>query len=709
MKFLVIKVPRNNEYTVEQTYSLLANLSLGKSGFLPWSKKETYSFEIVCFNQTIYFVVGVPESKVDFFQAHLAAQFKDVVIEKKDSSIESEIGVNEKDWNFAQFVLSGNECFPIKTTDKFEQTDPLASVLATMSKVSSPEDFSLFQIVLENAGSDWQKTCSWLADSGGGRTEEGNYKPHPQKQLIDAKVAHEGYKAYIRILANNESDLNSLIGSFGIFSDPTSNSLKSKAPGFVKRGALLRSILNREAEGIGQILNLQEIASLWHLPSGEIKLRNIAWGREIFHEPPEDLPVAEELSAEEKRDVYFFAKTVYKNKEQVFGIKSKDRDRHIYVIGKTGTGKSTTIANLAIESIRKGEGIAIVDPHGDLSQIILDFIPNSRVNDVCYFNPADPEFYYPLNPLEVRNPEQRELVASGIISIFKKLYAHSWGPRLEYILRNVILTLTAIENTTLADVTKILTDQKYRQSMVAKIDDEVMINFWKNEFEKMDDRLKMEAISPILNKVGQFVSSPLIRRVVSAPKSKIDIENIMNEGKILICDLSQGKIGEDNSALLGAMIITQIQLAAMNRVFVAEEERRPFTLFVDEFQNFATDAFVKILSEARKYKLNLVVANQYMSQLDKSIQGAILGNVGTLISFAVGADDSQILEKEFGREFESDDLVSLEKFQIILKESIDWQISRPFYANTLPLPTQKNQNTEKILKISRERYGKRKG
>ena len=317
------------------------------------------------------------------------------------------------------------------------------------------------------------------------------------------------------------------------------------------------------------------------------------------------------------------------------------------------------------------------------------------------------EYPATLNPLEVENPAQKELVASGIVSIFYKLYSYSWGPRLEHILRNTLLSLLEVPDTTLVDVPKILTNKNFRQKVSDKLADPVLKRFWTDEFEKMPERLQKEAISPILNKVGQFVTSPLIRNIIGKPKSSFNLERIMNEGKILLANLSAGKLGEDNSALLGAMLITKIQLASMGRVNIPEEERRDFYLYVDEFQNFATTSFIKILSEARKYRLCLTLANQYMAQLNEKVQAAILGNAGTLISFLVGAEDGKILENEFGEKFSQSDLVSLSNYQIIIKLAIDKLTSNPFFATTLPLSISRNQNREKVIKVSRERYGRK--
>ncbi|MFA6250879.1 MAG: type IV secretion system DNA-binding domain-containing protein, partial [Candidatus Shapirobacteria bacterium] len=459
-----------------------------------------------------------------------------------------------------------------------------------------------------------------------------------------------------------------------------------------------------------QVLNTEELAALWHFPNRLTKLPNIAWGKKLYADPPENLPILEGLSDDQKKSTTVFAKTEFRNKDAIFGIKEgEDRRRHMYIIGKSGTGKTTLIANMAIDDIRKGKGVAVIDPHGDLCNTILDYIPSNRVNDCCYFNPADPDYVYPLNVLEAQNESQKELVASGVISIFKKLYGTvSWGPRLEHILRNSVLTLVNTPDSNLSHVVEILTNDTFRHRVMDKLQNPTLKNFWIYEFEKMDDKFRNEAISPILNKVGQFISSTNIRNTVSHPRSKINIQEIMDQKKILIADLSTGKLGEDNSALLGAMLITQIQLSAMNRVFQSQEERSDFYLYVDEFQNFATEAFIKILSEARKFRLNLIVANQYMAQLDRPIQDAIFGNVGSLMAFVVGNQDAYLLTKEFGQQFPAEDLVKIGKYQIICKLSIDSETTQPFYATTLPPLSCKNQGREKLIRTSQERWGKAK-
>jgi hypothetical protein len=365
------------------------------------------------------------------------------------------------------------------------------------------------------------------------------------------------------------------------------------------------------------------------------------------------------------------------------------------------------IANMAINDMKNGEGVAVIDPHGDLCDILLDYIPSHRINDVAYLDPSDTAFPFRLNPLEVTNPIYRELVASGIVSIFYKLYAYSWGPRLEYILRNTILTLLHVPDSTLLQVPEILTNDAYRARAIEKLDDQVIKNFWTNEFNKMTPQLRAEAVMPILNKVGQFLSSQTTRNIIGSPVSTVNLETMMNEGKIVLVNLSQGKLGEDSSALLGAMIITKMQLAAMNRVYKEEKDRRDFYLYVDEFQNFATSSFIKILSEARKYRLDLTLANQYIGQIDEEVQKAIFGNAGSLVSFGMGASDARVLAKEFGLKYKEEELVALGNYQTVLKLAIDNHTSTPFSATTLPLPRSKNQNREKVIRSSRERFARK--
>lgn len=407
-------------------------------------------------------------------------------------------------------------------------------------------------------------------------------------------------------------------------------------------------------------------------------------------------------------NINVFAETTYRGQSRRFGIKTDDRRRHMYVVGKTGMGKSTILENMIINDIRAGHGVAVVDPHGDLAEKIIEYIPSDRVNDVVYFNPADNEYPIAFNVIEQVEPHLRHLVASGLIGVFQKLWADSWGPRLEYILRNAILAILDYPGSTLLAVTRMLSDKSFRKKVIEKIQDPVVKAFWVNEFASYADKFASEAVSPIQNKVGQFLSSSLMRNIVGQVKSSINIREAMDNNKIVILNLSKGRIGEDNSSLLGAMMITKIQLAAMSRVDIPEKDRKDFYLYIDEFQNFMTDSFANILSEARKYHLNLTMAHQYIEQLSEKVKPAVFGNVGTMVVYRVGAADAEELVREFTPTFTEEDLVNLPKYEFYLKLMIDGVSSTPFSARCLPpMPvSDKTGNVEKVIRVSRERYAK---
>lgn len=714
-RILELRPDRNSEITPEAMTQVFSGLAGRRGSFFTrlLGREKPFIFEILSVEQKTHFFAWLPPDTAPYFEGQAVAQYPKVsIVHSRDLFHHHLAG---KKLTFGSLKLSSPSYLPLKVFRDFADSDPLASILGIMAKVEK-DDVVLVQLVLLPTGGGWRRAGAQAAAFGGGVAPTGEKKPHPKSGLIEKKIAQNGFRAGIRLLVaslNEERSkqfLAQLAGSFGILTLGESNSLRFIKPRFYNKKSFLKSILERSSKFVpgGQVLSVDELATIFHFPTKELaNIKNIAWGVQLLGEPPETLPIAEGKTDEEKRKVNFFARTEFKNKPTVFGIKKEDRRRHIYIIGKTGTGKTTLIANMAINDIRNGEGVAVVDPHGDLSEILLDYIPSNRINDVVYLDAAlAAKRPFRMNLFEVQNPEQAELVASGVVAIFQKLYGFSWGPRLEYILRNSILSLVGRSNSTLVDVPRMLTDSGFRRRVTRELTDPVLRNFWEKEFEGMTDKLRAESISPILNKVGQFVSSPTIREIVGYPASTVDLERVMNEGKILILNLSQGRLGEDNAALLGAMVITKIQLAAMARSAIPEEQRQDFYLYVDEFQNFATTSFIKILSEARKYRLNLTVANQYIGQIPEDVQKAIFGNVGSLISFLVGAADAQILTREFGGVYKEEELVGLDNFQILLKLAIDAKTSRPFFAHTLPLPQSKNQNRPKIIKVSQERYTK---
>ncbi len=411
------------------------------------------------------------------------------------------------------------------------------------------------------------------------------------------------------------------------------------------------------------------------------------------------------MSTKEDNPVVLFGSANFRNQNVNFGIKMDDRRRHMYAIGKTGMGKSELLKNIAIQDIQDGRGLAFLDPHGDVVDELLDYIPEERIDDVIYLNPADLEHPIAFNVMEQVAFDKRHLVADGMMAVFKKIWVDAWSARMEYILNNTILALLESPGSTLLGINRMLADKEYRKQIVERVTDSEVKAFWTQEFAKYTDKFASEATAAIQNKIGQFVSNALIRNIVGQPQSSFDMRKAMDEQKILLVDISKGRIGEDSSRLLGALLITKIQLGAMSRVDIERSQRKDFILIVDEFQNFATASFANILSEARKFNLSLLIAHQYVKQMEEEVGDAVFGNVGTIVSFRVGAEDAELLEKEFSPEFLATDIVNLGKRQIYLKLMMDGVASRPFSAMTMdtikPLPV---SFREQVIERSRARY-----
>ncbi len=405
-----------------------------------------------------------------------------------------------------------------------------------------------------------------------------------------------------------------------------------------------------------------------------------------------------------ENDVIYFGRVNFRNKLQTFGVKTDDRRRHIYVVGKTGMGKTTLLENMILSDIYAGHGCAYIDPHGDTAEKLLDYIPSWRINDVVYFDPSDLEHPIGFNILEAVDEKMKHLVAAGMMSVFKKIWEGVWSARMEYILNNTILALMDTPKTTLLGINRMLSDDSYRKEIISNVKDPIVKQFWVMEFESYQSKFASEAVAPIQNKVGQFLSASIIRNIVAQAKSSMNIRELMDNQKIFIVNLSKGRIGEDASRLLGGLLITKIQMSAMERVDVLEEERQDFYMYVDEFQNFAVESFASILSEARKYRLNLVMAHQYIAQLTEEVRDAVFGNVGTIITFRVGGPDAAFMEEEFMPRFLPNDMINLPKFHVYLKLMIDGVTSQPFSALTLPPIATNTSSRERVVEQSRERY-----
>ncbi|MEX1051977.1 MAG: type IV secretion system DNA-binding domain-containing protein [Patescibacteria group bacterium] len=740
---LSIQVPKNNERTplaAEQMFAALHGIYRSDSTAQP-----EISFEMVSRERAITFYIHTPRKLKEFVLSQVYAQYPTVEIQEQDDDyvqVNPELAVAAAELRFKK-----PRVYPIKTFVNFE-VDPLSAITGVLSSVGDDEQIWT-QLVIRPIDDAWQEEgekviaavkepaakskgfIQIVADEakqfvvdfiksaavGGGEEAKKDEKKKDEKPKelggpvqqalkgIEEKITKLGFEATLRIVAvapehhNARAKLEQVVGAYKQFNSLNMNSFVSSE--ITDNRTAINLYRSREAGESALLLNITELASIYHFPSETVATPTIAWAGSKKGEPPANLPIVGTVPADE---LTVFAQTNYRNQVRKFGIKKADRRLHSYIIGKTGTGKSTLMENMIFDDIREGRGVAVVDPHGELIDHVLNFIPEERVADVVYFNPADRDFPIGFNILENINPEMQSVVASGVVGIFKKIFGESWGPRLEYILRNAILALLDSPNSTLLGVMRILTDNAYRRKVVNEIKDPVIRDFFINEYEKYEPKFRQEAIAPIQNKVGQFLSSSVIRNIVGQPKSAIDIRQIMDEGKILLADLSTGKIGEDNSALLGSMLITKVQLAAMSRTNVDEQQRRDFYLYVDEFQNFATDSFATILSEARKYRLNLVMINQYTSQMPETVANAVFGNVGTMIAFRVGAADAEVLKKEFEPVFDVNDLVNLPNRQIYTKMAVDGVTVPAFSASTLPPPEEKSNLKDAVIDASRTAF-----
>lgn len=745
---LSIKIPRSNDKDPTAAEMLFATLhgilkpkkELIKEG----SYQEHISFEIVATIDAIQFYVWTPTHLKDFVEGQVYAQYPSAEIKvAEDYSLDTDINDDGID-DFAvgtEIKLAKNEILPIKTFQNFK-VDPLAGITGVLSKLEKSDEKIWIQILARPVPDQWQnqglnyikakKTGSVTLDTGnignfllsapfrliseimrpataGAKKEAPKLSSDEEVRLsaIEEKTTKLGYRVKIRTVYISRSKelakqrLQAVIGTFKQFNTTNLNGFTSGKEYIGKN--FLDDYRARLFVDRGFILNIEELASLYHLPHTSVETPNIKWTSSKTGEPPTELPTEMNTAKEE---LTLFAETNFRHTRAKFGIKLDDRRRHTYIIGKSGMGKSKLLENFIEEDIQRGNGLAVIDPNGDLIHDTLKKIPAHRINDVILLDPADQEFPVGFNPLEVDNVELKHFIAQGFVGTLEKMFGHSWGPRLEYILNYTVLALLDYPESTVLGIVRMLTDKNFRKKVVSEIKDPVVKKFWTTEFATYNDKFASEAVAPILNKVGQFTASSLIRNMIGQVKSTFNFREAMDSKKIILINLSTGRVGEVNSALLGGMIITKLQLAAMSRADTKLEGRIDFFLYVDEFQHFATESFATILSEARKYRLNLTMANQYIAQMDEKVREAVFGNVGTLITFRIGAQDAGFLEKELNPPFESNDIINLDRQQIYLKMTIDGQTSAPFSAKTLTIPDIDRGNAEKLIQLSRERYGR---
>lgn len=450
-------------------------------------------------------------------------------------------------------------------------------------------------------------------------------------------------------------------------------------------------------------MTLPQVSNFFHIPTANTIAKNLDYSVYRKLPYPANLPTPDNT---ERNALTLLGKTDYRGQMVRFGVKDEDSFRHLYIVGKTGTGKSTFMSNIIKSHMYTNKGLCLIDPHGDLVETVLEHIPSRRTNDVILFDVGDTQNPIGFNLLQYKTEDEKNLIVSGVVSTFKKIFGNSWGPRLEYVLRNVMLSVVEYPNATMMHIMRMLTDKQFREEVLEHVKDPIVLKFRRTEFDKRSDTQRNEAIAPITNKVGQFLSSPIVRNIFGQPSSSLNIRKVMDEGKILLVNLSKGKIGEDNTEMIGSFIVTKMQIDAMSRTDIPEKDRRPFYLHIDEFQNFATDSFAVILSEARKYRLALIVANQYTSQLNEVIRDAIFGNVGSMVAFNIGYEDAQFMSSQFKELVSSNDLISVPKFRAYIRLMVDGIMSDVFSMSTIPLsqPELGPEIKDKIRAQSRQRY-----
>lgn len=723
---LLLQVPRTNEkkeLAAEQMLASLHGLLLSSQATFMGQRslRERLSFEIAVKAKRIGFYVWVPQYLKSFVEEQIYAQYPTVHISEVPDYTITDVVANSASLT-TELKLSAHEALPIKTFPSFE-VDPLAAITATLAQFDANEE-AWMQVIVRPAPDNWYKRSeAYAAKIRGGKTSTSGmisalWAPPETKseapklaeyQSAQANAAEEkshklAYEITVRIVYRGANApqarmrMQAITASFKQFNTTYLNGFAQKPYSASEYDVELYR--HRAFSRRGFVLNIEEVASLYHLPHTNVETPNILWASAKTAEPPATLPIATQANMHEVSPV---AATNFRGHNTIFGMPRSDRGRHMYIIGQTGVGKSGMLELLTISDIYSPYGFAVIDPHGDYALSILKRIPEHRINDVIYFNPADVEFPIAFNPMEVTDATLKTHTASELIGVLKRMF-DSWGPRLEYILRYSLLALLDYPGATMLDITRILTDKKFREEVLSHVEDPVVRNFWTVEFASWNDKFAAEAVAPVLNKVGAFTANPIVRNIIGQPKSSFNIRRIMDERKILIVNLSRGLIGEDNASLLGALLVTKIQMGAMSRADISQAERTPFYLYVDEFQNFATDSFAVILSEARKYALNLTVANQYIAQMSEGVRDAVFGNVGSIVSFRTSADDARVMLKYFEPKFEETDMVHMHNRHFVVSMTIEGEKAQAFSATTMPIPPSPPDFSAYIVAQSRQNY-----
>lgn len=675
---LQITVPRDNEVkidAIEQLFSALYSIKKNQ-GFLSLKPQAQISFEIVALHESIRFFISVHKSLQDLIEKQIHGAYPDAqVLVSPEYNIFSENGQTA----YAMYQLRAANYFPIKTFRDLP-TDPLSALTSALAKMQDDEGASI-QVIISPADNKWKESGKKFLkkEKDPGKPDGPPKAPPDAKQLeaVEGKLARSGFNVAIRVVTSSTSKesakahLANLKASFEQFSGPYN--------GF--SGAKIRSEKGFMTDFIYRympmfthppVLTADELASIYHFPNKQVQTPHIAWL------PARSAPASEKIPT----SGLYLGKSIFRGTERPVFIAEEDRQRHMYIIGRTGTGKTTLLKTLMLQDILAGKGIAFIDPHGDAAEEMLSLIPPERAKDVIYFNPGDVSRPFGMNMLDARTEDEKHFITTEIIGLMYKLYDPNKtgiiGPRFEHGIRNAMLTVMAVPGNTFVEVMRIMQDPEFVRELLPHVTDPVVRRYWTDQIAHTSDFHKSEVLDYTVSKFGRFVTNRMLRNIIGQSQSSFNFRKIMDEGKILIVNLSKGTMGEENSNFLGLILVPKILAAAMSRADVPEEQRRPFNLYVDEFQNFATDTFATILSEARKYKLNLTVANQFIGQMSEDIKNAIFGNVGSILTYRVGVTDANFLQHEFAPTFTEQDLVNIEAWHVYVKTQVHGEPVPPF-------------------------------
>jgi len=712
---LQVAVPRGNEIKIDAMEQLFASLySIKKGGFKQkFSIQPTVSFEIVAKKEDIRFYVWTSRKLKDLVEKQIHGAYPDAeVVEVEEYSIFPEKGKVA----YKSFQLSRGNFYPIKTYKELP-TDPLALLTSALAKMGEGEAAAI-QILVSPVDSSWQKEGrSFISDTKKQESDPQKAKfstPAKTLEMVEGKIGKPGFEVSARIVATAPTievakmHLENIASSFEQFSSET-NGFKGRK--IRSKGAFMEDFLYRYQPMFhvlgshSSILNSEELSTVYHFPNKQVTTPHIYWLYSKTAPAPSEIP---------SQGLYLGLSSYRGIKRPVY-IGDDDRRRHVYIIGKTGTGKTELLKDLIMQDIRAGRGLCFMDPHGDAIEDLLKLIPPERAEDVIYFNPGDTERPMGLNLLEAHTEDEKHFVATSVINMMYKLFdpykTGIVGPRFEHAVRNAMLTAMSDEGSTFVEVMRILTDSQFVAELLPKVTDPIVRRYWTDQIAQTADFHKSEVLDYIVSKFGRFVTNKMIRNIIGQSQSSFSFRDVMDSGKILLINLAKGEIGEENSNFLGLVLVPRILMAAMSRQDVPEDKRRDFYLYVDEFQNFATPDFAQILSEARKYRLNLTVANQFIGQVEEEVKNAVFGNVGTIISFRVGVTDASYLAHEFTPTFAEDDLLNIERYHVYAKTTVNNEPVPPFSMDlTRDMGKLKEVENERVAQIIKEmsklRYGR---